>query len=176
MLLNYYTALYANYLRLKGHVQYFEFEQCELNPLWKQDMQKSKIFNIKHLIGVCLMTLYIYFLQKTDFDKAAYKMIMGFVVSYGLITLFRSYSNILLFKFVIKNPSELEGKLLLKTKYQYYHSLFALLPVLGPLLGLLLYIKSYYLFGAIIAIIAALVAHIIMFKFTKKRMAHNKKR
>jgi hypothetical protein len=172
MVLDYYLTVYSDHLRKKGHSRHYQLENYELNPIWVKDINKRKLFNPKHLSLVIIFSLFIwYFLCRPEVDSNYNRLLYGAIVTIYFMIIGRHTSNILLYKFTINNPHELNGRITLSTKYIYIASAYQYFVCFGAILPLAILSSSYYVYGGLIGSIVLISIHLIWYRKHSKNMA-----
>jgi hypothetical protein len=160
MLSDYYLTLYSNRSRLDAYSNYVVLEVYELNPLFMGDIENNKLFNIKHLLGVLLVGIFLFWIHCRSDGAYLFKLVYGCLLfSFTLINV-RHLFNIFIFRFVRNNPEEIKGQITQSAKYVYTASAgqdFAFTIAIAPLAILT---GSFYLIGAVIGGVLMTITHI----------------
>lgn len=107
--LNYFLKLAGKKYRDSVYAKHFVNEEYELNPAWQKDINKSRIFNYKHILLIILITVYIYFLEKLVSDELFY-FVYGFLSGVYVYVITKLLQNIMIFRYAGKNPHLLNGE------------------------------------------------------------------
>lgn len=127
MFLDYFLTIKGFRLYKQKYSKFIEAESYELNPNFKKSVNARK-YNFLHLIGVIFVSAFIYAIYYLGtnnifyFTKSSFFTCQGMLFSiFGFINM-RHIQNIMIFKFVNKNPSMLSGKLKQKNSFTIYAS------------------------------------------------------
>ncbi|MGC8771715.1 MAG: hypothetical protein ACP5Q5_10750 [Brevinematia bacterium] len=158
-LADYYLTIFGNILSQKKYKMHFIFENYELNPFWKKDVNKIKWFNIKHLLIVIIITFLVYLVYNLESKKTIFLFCCGAIyITYGSI-IGGHISNILIFKYLINNPDEIKGKIIFSYKFLYRLSQFQHIIFLIPLTIIAIVVNNVFVYGGIVGMIATILAH-----------------
>lgn len=135
MIADYYLTVAGSILYDRGYGNHIRFEQYELNPAWQSSIQKKVWLNPRHLIRVFVTFVLVYIVSEfgdrifwwvPDWFLGALIMVFSAVVG-------RHLSNVLMFLYVLRNPSLLSGearmKQVLVLKFSQYQLVALLVPV-----------------------------------------------
>ena len=159
MLSDYYlTVLGRVYWKAKWG-KHFITETYELNPIWRKDIENIKWINYKHLIIVTIFTAYIYLLMKSDHTES-YEYLFGFFyTTLGLVN-GRHLNNIFLFRYIIRHPNEISGKINLTHMLVLKISQFHIIITAFTILILTILIPNPFLIGGLFSCINLYFVHI----------------
>lgn len=174
MLSDYYLTIIGKKLRDKEYFKYFTSEEYELNPVWQKDINKLKMFNYKHILAVCLITLYFYLASNLmrvtlfDFFYGAIFILYTFIIT-------RHLQNIFTYKLSLKHPEFLSGKLVINQIYtlkisQYQTIFFAVF-----LLLINIWVQSWFLFGGFAGLLVLYLIQFTWIRRFKQKMAQQPK-
>ena len=169
MLLDYYLTIWAAIKREQGLQKFISIENYELNPVWKDTIKSRKLFNPKHILGILVTTLFLYYLIELDDDDIASSMFfMGsFIGAYGMI-IGRHISNLFIFYFVISNSNCISGNISLDNKYMLYTSLFQFLSATTPLVFIAMVYQKPFVIGSACGSFFIILAHVIWIRKNNK--------
>jgi len=171
MLSDYYLTIKGNLYATKQYKLHFITETYELNPVFRKDVDNFKWFNPRHLAGTVLVTLLLWLASSLE-DEDFYRGVLGYSFTiFGLIN-GRHIGNIVLFRYLIKHPELVEGKIHLSHLFVLKTSQLYLLSIALPVLLLLLMQPSALLIGAFLGCIVIFITHYIWISKYKYKLRH----
>jgi len=174
MLSDYYLTLIGNIYKKKKYGEHFITETYELNPIWRKDVDNPKWINYKHLLAVISITAYFYLISEFLDQPLYYQFMIGFFyVSFGMIN-GRHLNNYFLFKYIIKHPNEITGKLYLDHLLVLKMSQFQLMVMTVPLILLTFLEPNVYLFGGLFGCLVLYITHFSWIRKHKRHLAKQK--
>lgn len=168
MLSDYYLTLYSNRSRLDAYSNHVVLEVYELNPIFMSDIESNKLFNIKHLFGVLLVSLLLFWAHYRWDGSYIFKLGYGILI-YGFTLINANHLlNIFIFRFVRNNPEEIKGQITQSAKYVYTVSAGQDIAFTIAIAPLAILTGSIYLYGALLAGVSMAVTHIAWYRAFKK--------
>lgn len=163
MITDHALTIWGAILSRKQYSLHFKTKIYELNPVWQKDVEKLKFFNLRHMVTVVIVTGYFLLIALVlpDEYNSIFSFALGMITIPFLAIVGRHLSNILLFNFLILNPSEVEGEVvtskLLTNKTSQYNILSYIL-----LVGILYFFTySNFILGGVLGCTILFFAHYI---------------
>ena len=116
MILDYSLTLKGFKFYKKKYSKFIQAESYELNPLFKDSVNKNK-YNIKHFFSIILVILLLYAFHYLSFHgifmftPSSFYFLQGMIFSMFICINSRHIQNLMIFNAINKNPSMLSGKL-----------------------------------------------------------------
>lgn len=160
MLADYYLTVFGEILRQKAFSHHFKIQDYELNPFWKNDISKKRLFNPRFFLIDGVITLIgISIVERESMPDGFVKLFLGFFLGvYGPI-IGRHLSNLLIFRYLIKDPQSLSGQVALSNRYLLKASFFQNATMLVTLIPILIVSSEPFIVGAVLGTISLLLAH-----------------
>jgi hypothetical protein len=138
MMADYYLTLLGQKFS-KEYREHYVTKGYEVNPMWQKDVGRLIWLNPKQLALVVIVTVIFYCIIQSLYDRHStmLQLLMGMITAPYVIVLGRHLSNLLLFSYIRKNPSLLEGKLIIPYQYTLVASRIAVVP------GIIIFIVVY---------------------------------
>lgn len=171
MFSDYYLTVWAAILREKGHSNFFEIENYELNPIWQEDIKNKKIFNKRHLLMILFAFCFIIYIFEFSDTNANYEeILLGFLLAhYGMLT-GRHISNLLTFSYTKKHPGEIKGKVKQSHLFTLQNSSYQYFVAIIPLVIIAVVNPEPLLIGCAVGGLFNILLHKLwIFKYLKKR-------
>ncbi len=170
MLADYYLTLLGE-TQSKEYREHYVLKEYEVNPLWQEDVKKRKWFNPKQLALVVVFTAIMYFFIQYLYyeDYMVMQLLMGMFTAPYTIILGRHLSNLLLFRYVRKNPAMMEGKVTIPYQYMLFTSRIMVVP--GILMYVVIYAFTQHIFvlGGVIGSLILFFVHYIWARRARKK-------
>ncbi len=169
MFSDYYLTIWASKLRDKGHSNYFEIENYELNPIWQKDIQNQKIINFRQLImTIAAFCFFIYIFEFDDMSYGFKEILIGVLLAhYGMLT-GRHISNLLTYNYTKKHPDELIGKIKQSHEFSLHNSLYQYFVAIIPLAIIAIVNQKPMLIGCAIGAAFNIILHKLwIYKYRK---------
>ncbi len=155
MIADYYLTILGAVLHKKQYGKHFVIETYELNPEYREEIDSVSLVNLR-FVGQVLLNFLILFsvaILSTDTYQFIYQIALGFYLTlFGYINGLH-VSNILTFLFVKNNPNTFEGSLKIPHKFNLRRSLYNNSILFFPIGFILLFSFSYFVLGALFAVI-----------------------
>ena len=134
MFSDYYLTIWGIKLRNKGHSNYFEIENYELNPFWQNDIHDQKMFNMRQVtITIATSCFFVYVFEYADLNSYLKEGLLGLLLAhYGMLT-GRHFSNLLIYSYTIQHPNNLNGKIKQNHEFGLHSSLYQYFVAIVPL-------------------------------------------
>lgn len=135
MLADYYLTMWGAALAEQGYRQHFKTPSYELNPIWRGDVAKKRMFNPRHLVLAAVLTALLIWAGETGdaLSPWFFPVMFGMVLGAFVPILCQHVGNIFMFDFLRRHPSEIEGAVTTTMRYAILVSLAYSLPVLAPI-------------------------------------------
>ena len=169
MLCDYYLTLAGKKLRDKVYADHLTSEEYELNPVWQKDVNKLKKFNYKHLLAIILITGYFYFASLLLKDDIFF-LIYGALFVLYIYIIARHVQNILTYRFINKEPSQLSGKIYLGHLFSLKTSLYQTFTTGLLMLILSAWTQSWFILGGASGLLLFCVTQLRWIKRYKRKM------
>ena len=169
MLCDYYLTLAGKKLRDKVYADQLTSEEYELNPVWQKDVNKLKKFNYKHLLAIILITGYFYFASLLLKDDIFF-LIYGALFVLYIYIIARHVQNILTYRFINKEPSQLSGKIYLGHLFSLKTSLYQTFTTGLLMLILSAWTQSWFILGGASGLLLFCVTQLRWIKRYKRKM------
>jgi hypothetical protein len=171
MLADYYLTLLGERLS-KEYREHYVLTEYEVNPLWQGDVKKQKWFNPKQLILLVVFTgIFYFFIQYLYYDDNYFllKFMMGMITAPYTIILGRHLSNLLLFIYIRKNPTTLEGKVIIPSTYMLVTSRIMVVPGIFMYIVIYAFTRHTFVLGGVIGSLILYFVHYIWALKAKKK-------
>mgnify|MGYP001578861561 CR=1 FL=1 len=151
MFLDYFLTIKSVKLAKQGYSKYIKVESYELNPLFKENVDKMK-YSLRHFLFVIFAAVIIYFfhyLSKSNLilNMNAYFTFQGMLFSLFVFINASHIRNLIVFKTIKKDNSLLSGRLRQKHPLSIKMSSADALKVFIILMALFMFSPSYFNFG-----------------------------
>lgn len=135
LLADYYLTIWGAALAEQGYRQHFKSASYELNPTWRGDVAKKRLFNPRHLLLTAVLTALLLWASETGDSLTPwfFPVMFGMVLGAFVPILCQHVGNIFMFDFLRRNPGDVEGAVTTTMRYAIMVSLAYSLPVLAPL-------------------------------------------
>jgi hypothetical protein len=176
MLLDYALTILGARASFGVYRQHFKSPYYEMNPLWQKSIEQLRWFNPLHFFIVCLMATILILLDLMQgIPSESLQLAVGILLgAYGSVC-GRHLTNLLLFRYLNRNPSEINGQVEMTHRLVLNISLFNHLGLV-PLLGLIVVlVPEVYALGALVGVLAVGFAHLIWARKSKTREAKSQK-
>lgn len=158
MFLDYSLTIIGQKYYRKYYKKYVVIDKYELNPIFEKDVEKSK-YPLKHLIGVSLLSVIIYYLFLIDDTKYIYETSVSTLFFAFLIVNINHLNNIFIFKWVSKNPDLIKGRIMYSRRFSYVSSLTSYISFFIVMLIIYSYVQNPITLGAFLASATFLIAN-----------------
>ncbi|HNT55830.1 MAG TPA: hypothetical protein PKG95_14025, partial [Anaerolineaceae bacterium] len=151
MLADYFLTVYSAILLERKYQDFFKVDQHELNPAFQNAIANKKWFNTKHLSTTVLFTASFVFLFEIDLlPDVLVEGIMGALLIIYAIVVRRHLINILLARWIIRNPTDVSGAVTMSHRYSLNSSLFSGIGDLLLIAFLVIFNPTPFLVGSLI--------------------------
>jgi hypothetical protein len=158
MLTDYFLTLVGK--KYRERIPYFQSETYELNPEFRNAIDRGEKINYRHLTYTVILTLASYAIYKNG-DSNFLEAFTGLIITtYGVVNA-RHIGNILLFRFTIKNAGEIKGVIHTSHLYNLKNSLFQTVGLATVFLLLALLKPIPLLFGALASQVAFVIHQLL---------------
>ena len=168
MLSDYYLTVLGSFYWKAKWGKHIIREAYELNPIWRKDIENPKWINYKHLIIVVFATFFIYGAIESD-NTNSYYVIGYFFTSFALVN-GRHLSSIFLFRYIIRHPNEISGKVNLTHILVLKMSQLQIIVTAFPILILTVLTPSPFLIGGLISCVSLFIVHIFWAENHRKKI------
>ncbi len=162
MFLDFSLTLTGQKYYRKYYKKHVEIDKYELNPLFEKDVDEGK-YPIKHMVGVILISVIIFFLFIIDSDKYMFETTVSAILIAYLIVNMNHINNIFIFKWVGKDPKLIKGKISYTRKFSYGSNFISYLSLLIIVLIIFFNVQTPITLGALIASSMFLMANLVWF-------------
>ena len=145
--LDHFLTIKGYRLYKQGYIQYVELRYYELNPLWRENIEKSE-YDYKHFLLWILIGILIYVIYILDIN--AFYFIQGAILSLYIVVNARHIKNLVVFSAVKKNPALLSGKLKTTYLFSLKNASAEMFGILIVLLFLFVFSPSFFTFGVVV--------------------------
>jgi hypothetical protein len=154
MFLDYFLTVLGAVWREKKYTQYFKIQHYELNPMWQRQIAGKQWFNLRHIALTSVLSgALICLLEFGHVPHGFAGGLLGSVlVLYGMI-LGRHLSNLLVFSYLVKNPDEISGEMIMSQRFVLFLSLYQSLMVMVPMALIAVFSQSDFVWGGIVGIL-----------------------
>jgi len=161
MLADYYLTILGERCS-KEYREHHVLKEYEVNPFWQSEVRKQKWFNPKHLILVLVFTALFYLLfQILEEDYRLVQFLMGMITAPYITVLGRHLSNLMLFLYVRKNPTLLEGRIIIPNRYVLASSRIMVVPNILTYIVIYAFTQSVFVLGGVVGSIILFFVHYI---------------
>lgn len=132
-LADYYLTLWGAKLAEQGYRAHFKSESYELNPVWRADVGRGRLFNPRHLILAVVLTALLWWAGEVDFAPWFFPAMFGMVLGAFVPIISQHIGNIYLFDYLRRHPEEVQGEATFSMRYAIVGSIahgFAVLALL----------------------------------------------
>ncbi len=160
MLADYWLTVAGAVQREGQYANHFKMKHYELNPVWQKDVAQKRWLNPWHIALTLVITggLYVV-LESGGLPSEFCRGVVGCVlVLFGMI-LGRHLNNLLVFRFLNRQPHEISGQVVLSHRFVLYVSLFQTLMVLIPVGLIAVLSPTPFVIGALIGLLLFLVTN-----------------
>ncbi len=158
MFLDYSLTIIGQKYYRKYYKKYVMIDKYELNPIFEKDVEKGK-YPLKHLIGVSLLSVIIFYLFLIDTTKNIYEATVSLLLFAYLIVNINHLNNIAIFKWVSQNPDLIKGRIMYSRRFSYISSLTSYISLFIVMLIIYSYVQNPVTLGALLASITFLIAN-----------------
>lgn len=171
MLLDYFLTILGAKSARRVYSNHFKVVSYELNPLWKNSVERLRWFNLRHLVIVCLVTLLAVFVDVLEAAPSrTFDILFGILLGgFGLVCC-RHLNNLLLFGYLNRHPAEISGQVTLSMPLQLRISLLQYLSLAPLLLIIGLFTRSTFVFGVCLGVGALVIAHLVWSRRWSRKM------
>jgi hypothetical protein len=174
MLIDYYLTLLGESLS-KEYREHYVLKEYELNPMWQNDVRKKKWFNPKQLVLVVVFTAVFYFfisyLYEDDYNLLQF--MMGMFIAPYITVIARHLTNLMLFIYVRKNPTLLEGKVIIPYQYMLVTSRIMAVPGIFTFVVIYAFTQSIFVLGGVVGSGLFFLVHYIWALKARKKASNN---
>ncbi len=103
-LADYYLTLWGAKLAERGYRAHFKSESYELNPVWRADVGRMRLFNPRHLLLAAGMTALLWLVGELDFLPWFFLVMFGVVLGAFVPIVSQHVGNIYLFDYLRRHP------------------------------------------------------------------------
>ncbi len=134
-LADYYLTLWGAALAARGYGRHFKSQSYELNPLWRSDVARGRLFNPRHLLLALALVVVLGLAGELGDDLADwfFPTLFGMVLGAFAPIIAQHVGNIVMFGFLNRHPGEVVGEVTISMRYVILISLTQSLTVLAPL-------------------------------------------
>jgi hypothetical protein len=175
MLLDYYLTLAGKVLRQRSsYDRYFQLGSYELNPVFKQDIDRLRWFSPRHLALVLIVTgvyAWISILSQAGDSSAenTYQFAMGLGIVYFSLVASRHIKNLLtLWHFTRNNPGA-SGQVTMNQPLLLQLSQFEWIGMLAVFVAIAFWTRSAFILGGCAAVVVLILNHAIWLRHWKSR-------
>lgn len=144
--LDYFLTIIGNKQRLKKYAGYVETDY-ELNPLFRKDVEKNRIINVKHLLLSVLMSVIVYMVTLAG-NEILTEFFTGTVILQYLIVITVHIKNIWLFS-KFQKKELFKGKISVTKEYTYFTARLNYLAYIILLSAVCIFSFSYFVLGGL---------------------------
>lgn len=152
MFLDYFLTIKSIDLAKQGYSKYIKVESYELNPLFKESVNKMQ-YSLKHFLGVVFVSVIVYAFYYSSvhdilfFNMNGYFMFQGIISSIFIFINASHIRNLIVFNTIKKDKSLLSGKLKQKHLFSLKSYIAESIKLFIILFSLFLFSPSYFTFG-----------------------------
>jgi len=154
------TIMNSKLLKIK-YIEFFEFEQYELNPRMQKSVNEHK-YNFRHSLFIILLIIPIFILHNIDIRGLF--ILQGMLYSLFFIIISRHIRNYIMYNVIAKNSNLLSGKIKMSYIYNIKHSVSEALGFLFIFFLLFIFEPSYFIFGFVLGPLILIFCHVIWVK------------
>ena len=171
MLLDYLLTILGAKASSGIYRQHFRSPHYEMNPLWQKSVQRLQWFNPRHFIIVCMVTVLLVVLDRMPtVPFASFDLAVGMLVGASGSVCGRHLTNLLLFAYLNRHPTEISGQVDLTHRLMLKISLFNCLGLV-PLLGLIVVlVPELSTVGALLGVLAVAMGHVVWARKAKEEI------
>jgi hypothetical protein len=169
MLADYFLTVVGARMSEKKYRQHFKISSYELNPIFQRQIAQKRWFSAKHSAGVLVVTAFCW-LWANNWNELAEnnEVLFGFFAGLFTTIIGAHLANIFTFFYLIKNPTEVSGEIVLHHCYTLSTTSFRYLIVLLPLILIGIFSGSPFVYGAISSVGTLIFLHAIWYVKAKK--------
>lgn len=170
MLADYALTILGAKTSIAVYRNHFVMGSYELNPVWRKSVDQIRWFNARHLIVVALITILLCMadlgLAILDPDLAtleldALALILGILLGAFGTVCGRHLTNLLLFRYLNRNPQEISGQVYLSMILTLKLSQFQSIGLVPLSIIVAVLVPNSYTVGVSIGLIALVFAHFV---------------
>lgn len=169
LLADYYLTIWGAKLALRGYRDHFKSESYELNPVWRDDVAKFKLFNVRHLALAAVMTALLWWAGEMDVEPWFFPLMFGMVLGAFIPVLCQHVGNIYIFDFMHRHPNEVEGVVTFTMRYSIMASLSQGVSILVLLIVIAALTREMIVFGMLFGAVVLTLARLRWLALAKKQ-------
>jgi hypothetical protein len=160
MFADYFLTVLGAIQRDKKYARHFKMQHYELNPIWQKSISRKKWFNLRHTLLVVIMNAaLIWALEFGDIPDAFAEIILGsLLVVYGVV-IGRHFSNLLIFRYIEKNSSQISGEVSMSHRLVLSISTYQMLVALIPVVLIAVFSRSNFARGGVLGAVILFATH-----------------
>ncbi|MFX0090572.1 MAG: hypothetical protein ACFFBD_02320 [Candidatus Hodarchaeota archaeon] len=180
MILDYALTVLGYRWYQKSFSQFISHENYELNPIWQKSIQEGRekrLFNIKHLFLVAMMSFLLLCLwtlvlitENQPITVNIFELCLGMLFFLPLSINLQHIANIVIFRFVHKNRDKnlLTGQVRLSYGYSLMQSILSRLQILVLLLFCFLLTNSIFILGGVLGEFVVFIQFTLILKKSRR--------
>ena len=176
MLADYLLTVAGARLRERHYSHHFKLDHYELNPIWQKEISKKRWFNPRHL--VIIMVVVPGLLYVLEWGTLPHEFVRGvagcLLVLFGMI-IGRHLSNLLIFQYLSRRPTEVAGQVVLAHCFVLYLSLSQTLAVIIPVGLIAFFAPSAFAIGGLLGLLLFLILNGVWIKRARSQESRKKR-
>ena len=175
MFADYYLTLASVISKDKGYANHFKVEHWELNPIWQKQVAQKKWFNPKHILIVALFSSVAILLPEYGTMPDSFcQAFLGCLIGMFSIIVGRHLSNLLIFRYVTRNPDEISGQITMSHDFVLSMSLYQYLGICFFLGLIALLSRSLFVIGSFVGAVLVVTHHSRWIRRHRKQLKASK--
>lgn len=118
MLADYYLTLLGAKMGAAQYQSHFKSPSYELNPVWRGDVAKQRLFNPRHLLLAAALTAILWWAgEDSNMSDWFFPFLFGMVLGALTPIIAQHLGNLFMFNYLRRNPGELDGVVTYSMRY-----------------------------------------------------------
>jgi hypothetical protein len=110
MVTDYLLTILGARASAKVYRQHFVLASYELNPLWRDSVDRTRWFNPRHMALVCVVTVALLIADRSEIPGWALELLIGALLGAWGMLCGRHLTNLLIFHFLNRHPETVSGR------------------------------------------------------------------
>ena len=160
MIADYMLTIYGQKQSLRVYRNHFVVDTYELNPRWREDVERQRWFNPRHLTTVFVATAAIFTLDYLLVEEWPIELGFALLVGVWAAIIGSHLTNALIFHYVNRNPEIVSGEVRLSHRFVTRISQFTYIGFALPTLAAAAVAPSLYTAGIAGGVLLLPIVHI----------------
>jgi hypothetical protein len=156
--------------------QHFEQPYLELNPSLRKRVAERRWFNPRHLLTTTFVAVVLVAVDQAlpPRNYSAFQVLLGVLLGTYSSVCGRHLSNLLMFRYLNRNPTEISGRVVMSSDLCQKFSVFYFMGATPPLIVIVILAPAPYAIGVLMGVLFIIPIHWIWARAEKtaKRKVH----